>query len=656
MLDAQKENELMKIFKKISKTCSILVGVIAILVLIGWVFNIGVLKSFVPGFFAMKVNSAIMFLLTSITLIMLQNVENKSYLYVSKCLSLIICLVGLLTLAEYIFNVNLYIDQLLFTDMSGPTAPYPGRIAPYTCVAFISIGVVIFLSGIKQTIFLAQILAILIGLFGILSLLDFAYGTVIHIPIENYIRSSFFAQINFILIALAVLFLRPNRGLTQFLASDTDSAYIIRRIFPLIITIPIIFGYLISFGQINNLYDFDLALSSDITGVIGIIIFFVFFTLRMMVKVDIKRLEAERQLRDSEYRWKYALEGGNQGVWDWNIITNHVFYSPSWKRILGYSIDQDFHDLDVYKSRIHPDDLEKTMLALNAHIAGKTPDYISEHRMRSADGQYRWILDRGKVVEYNSRNEPTRAIGTMTDIHKIKETENKLQQISEKLERSNTDLQQFAYVASHDLREPLRTIESYTQLLQRRYSDKFDADGLDFMHYITDGVVRMQHLIDDLLIYSRVTTKAKPLIIVDANKILEQVLFDLQTRIKEKNAKITFDALPQVKADELQLAQVFQNLLTNAIKFCDKEPEIHIGMKEEADCWLFYVKDNGIGIDPQYFNRIFNIFQRLNPSNKYPGTGIGLATCKKIIERHGGKIWVESGKGQGSTFYFTVLK
>jgi PAS domain S-box-containing protein len=231
-----------------------------------------------------------------------------------------------------------------------------------------------------------------------------------------------------------------------------------------------------------------------------------------------------------------------------------------------------------------------------------------------------------------------------------------LKQTVSDLERSNTDLQQFAYVASHDLQEPLRMVSSYTQLLSRRYKGKLDQSADDYIGFAVDGANRMQRLINDLLAYSRVSTQGKAFQLTDCEAALDQALANLRIALAESKAVITRDPLPIVMGDDIQLVQLFQNLIGNAIKFRGEEPTtIHIGLDQKETEWLFYVRDNGIGMDPQYADRIFVIFQRLHSKQEYPGTGIGLSVCKKVVERHGGRIWVESQPGQGSIFYFTIL-
>lgn len=226
---------------------------------------------------------------------------------------------------------------------------------------------------------------------------------------------------------------------------------------------------------------------------------------------------------------------------------------------------------------------------------------------------------------------------------------------TEELQRSNQELEQFAYVASHDLQEPLRMVSSYMQLIERRYKGKLDADADQFIDFAVDGAKRMQALIQALLAYSRVGSRGKPLEPTSCSKVLEEVLSNLQIAIEEAGATVTHDELPMVMADATQLSQLLQNLISNALKFRGTEaPLIHIGAKKEKGNWKFSVRDNGIGIEKQFFDRIFVIFQRLHTRGEYPGTGIGLAVCRKIVERHGGRIWLESEPGKGTTFYFTI--
>ncbi|HEY3312008.1 MAG TPA: PAS domain S-box protein [Anaerolineales bacterium] len=248
-------------------------------------------------------------------------------------------------------------------------------------------------------------------------------------------------------------------------------------------------------------------------------------------------------------------------------------------------------------------------------------------------------------------------VGFNMDVTERKLVDKALAYEKEELTRSNAELEQFAYVASHDLQEPLRMVSSYMQLLERRYKGKLDENADEFIGYAVDGAIRMQRLINDLLMFSRVGTRGRSLAPVSSEEALQQAVRDLKFSIEDAHAEVTHDPLPEVLGDAPQLVQLFQNLVGNAIKFHGEQaPRVHISVESEPEEWVFALQDNGIGIDPQYFERIFVLFQRLHERSAYQGTGIGLAICKKIVQRHGGRIWVESQPGQGSTFFFSLPK
>ncbi|MGL4501830.1 MAG: sensor histidine kinase, partial [Planktothrix sp.] len=242
-----------------------------------------------------------------------------------------------------------------------------------------------------------------------------------------------------------------------------------------------------------------------------------------------------------------------------------------------------------------------------------------------------------------------------TIINIVLKQADELAELAQDLERSNSDLKKFAYVASHDLQEPLNQVVNYVQLLEMRYHQALDDDAKQFIAYAVEGVSLMQTLIDDILAYSKVDMQRIEFQFTEVQTALDKALANLRKRISESQATITYDPMPNVLGDGTQLMQLFQNLIANAIKFQSKKPpEIHIGVKRIEEAWLFSVQDNGMGIDLQFAERIFIIFQRLHTRDEYPGTGMGLAICKKIIECHRGKIWVESKLDQGATFYFTI--
>ena len=284
---------------------------------------------------------------------------------------------------------------------------------------------------------------------------------------------------------------------------------------------------------------------------------------------------------------------------------------------------------------------------------GMVQDYALE--LRHDDGHITSVLYNASVY----RDETGQAVGVFAaarDITERKQAEEKVKGYTEELRRSNQELEHFAYVASHDLQEPLRAVSSFSQMLAQRYLNKLDADANDFINFIVDGATRMQTLINDLLTFSRVGTRGKPFAPAACGEILQVALGNLDAAIADSGANVTHDPLPMVLADPTQLTQLFQNLCGNAIKFRRpaETPRIHVSAARQDGVWQFDVRDNGVGIESKYFDRIFIIFQRLHEREEYPGTGIGLAVCKKIVERHGGRIWVESEPGNGSTFHFTL--
>jgi PAS domain S-box-containing protein len=322
--------------------------------------------------------------------------------------------------------------------------------------------------------------------------------------------------------------------------------------------------------------------------------------------------------------------------------------NPAFSAILGYD------ESEIVGAKFlnfnHPDDIEPTNKVVEEQLKHGKTVFNFENRYRCKDGSYKWL-------EWVSAPDKERGLtfAIARDITQRKRDDAAMLELNQKLALSNKELEQFAYVASHDLQEPLRMVASYTELLAEKYQGKLDEKADKYIGYAVDGAKRMQGLINDLLALSRVNTRGRAFEPTDCQKVLEKVLFSLDITIREKNAVVHSEPMPEVIGDETQLFQLFQNLISNALKFQNStSPEIKIGADRQDNDWVFSVWDNGIGIDPKYFERIFVIFQRLHQRETYQGTGIGLSISKKIVERHGGNIWIESEPGQGSTFYFSI--
>ncbi len=371
------------------------------------------------------------------------------------------------------------------------------------------------------------------------------------------------------------------------------------------------------------------------------------------ISTDITGLKKiEDNLKESEERLRLAQTLGNVGIWDWNTITNELHFTPELEQLYGLTPGT-IKTYQDWRQLTHPDDIEKIEAERDEKIANHEP-FDLEFRIQHKSGQKHWLSAKGGAI-YNDEGDILRVLGINEDITERINRENELEITMDELKRSNEELERFAYVSSHDLQEPLRMVTLYSQLLERRYKDSLDSDADDFIEYIVENAKRMKYLIDDLLEYSRVTSQAKEFENIDLEKVLESVLSNLSILIVENNVNVTHDSLPTVFADKNQMMQVFQNLITNAIKFRGEEPpKIDISAQKSEKEWIFAVKDNGIGINPKHQKQIFEVFKRLHTRDEYPGTGIGLSIAQKILERHGGRIWVESEPGKGSTFYFTI--
>jgi PAS domain S-box-containing protein len=320
--------------------------------------------------------------------------------------------------------------------------------------------------------------------------------------------------------------------------------------------------------------------------------------------------------------------------------------NPAWELTLGYTEDELKGRL--LSNFVHPDDWAVTQSALRR--VAQEGSIRFENRCRHKLGTYRWLA----WVVVNSPQDQL-LYAEARDITERRLSEERMRRQTDELDRSNRELQEFAYVASHDLQEPLQMVSNHVQLLSRRYRGKLDRDADEFIEFAIEGTSRLKSLISDLLDYSKVSTSGRGFAPIEMAKIIDRVMETYQQVVKDYKGSLTCDDLPMVLGDDEQIIQLLQNLIDNSIKFRSKEPpRIHVGARQLSERWLLFVRDNGIGIDPQYTERVFVIFQRLHSRDDYPGTGIGLAICRKIIERHGGHIWVDSEPGKGATFYFTL--
>ncbi|MDP2042571.1 MAG: PAS domain S-box protein [Algoriphagus sp.] len=377
------------------------------------------------------------------------------------------------------------------------------------------------------------------------------------------------------------------------------------------------------------------------------------------------RKTTEELIRQSNERFEKVAEATHEAIWDWEVPGNILYWGPGYKTLFGLDPNESGNSYRDWANQVHEEDYESVEHRVKLALEDKEIfNFQNEYRFKKADGTYAFVADKAVIIRDKS-GKPTRMVGAMQDITDQKMYESSLKDLNEMLEararelaNSNAELEQFAYVASHDLQEPLRMVSSFLTQLELKYEDQLDERAKKYIYFAVDGAKRMRQIILDLLEFSRVGRIQEDLEKIDLNELLAEVCNLQSNRIKEKSAEVHFADMPVIKGYRTPMIQVFQNLISNALKYSKESlaPVVNITCRELAEYWEFSIQDNGIGMEPGHFDKIFVIFQRLHTKDKYSGSGIGLAIVKKIIENKGGKIWVESQLGTGTTFYFTLKK
>ena len=452
-------------------------------------------------------------------------------------------------------------------------------------------------------------------------------------------------------------------SMSEFLNMSIDDIFVQKEMAAIIEINREISSYgIMKFGQWHHIKKSGEIINVDIT---GHAIFYNGKNAVMIVSNDItKILRTQQELAKSIERFEYATKATSDAIWDCDLINNTMFWGEGFNSLFGYKLKEREPGISSLGEFCHPDDKQRILLSVQKVIDDKNQiHWQEEYRFKKFDGTYVTVSDRALVVR-DINGAPYRIIGAMQDVTERIQNEKILKQLNGSLNkraidlaRSNEELEQFAYITSHDLQEPLRMVSSFLIQIQKKYDPLLDETGRLYIRFAVDGAIRMRKIILDLLEYSRVGRQLFQYEHINTTALLTEVTGIYTQMIEEKKLVITYKNLPDIFAARLPMQQLFQNLIGNAIKYQqpDNVPIIIISGIENEDHWLFSIKDNGIGIDAEYYKKIFVIFQRLHNKDEYSGTGIGLAICKKIIENHNGNIWVESN-GNGSTFYFSIPK
>lgn len=626
------------------------VAAIGLVVIVGWLLRIDLLMSVAPGLATMKFNTALCFFLSGISLYLSDVNRPSAQRRIGFGCAATVLIISILTLAQYVGSWNIGIDELIVADSATPAESWPGRMSIATAINFTLMALALLLldHNHKWGFFPVFSLALVGILIGGAALLGYLYG-VRTIRFNIFSTMAVHTALTFVVLGIGVVAVRPWTGLVEIITDHQAAGRLLRVILPAVITIPIVIGGLTIVGFHRGIYGLEFAFAVFTLASIIVLAVVVWKTARMLYRMQIKINAANRE----QAFLAAIIATSDDAIISKDLNGTIISWNDGAERIYGYSARE---ARGRSMSLVIPPDKEEEERNILALIgAGKRVEHIETTR-RHKDGR---LIDMSIAVSpiVDANGEVIGASNIGRDISARKQTEAQLQMTNQELMRSNKDLEQFAYIASHDLQEPLRAVSGCVQLLGSHLAEHMDDKADEYMGHVVDGATRMQALIEDLLMYSRAGRIDAEFQSIDTNKVVTTALQNLSRAIEESAAVIDCDSLPPVNAISAQLALVFQNVIANAIKFRHKQRPLRISISsslEGDNTCVFAIKDNGIGIEPQFFERIFVIFQRLHTRQEYSGTGLGLALCKRIIEHHGGKIWVDSTAGVGTTIFFAL--
>ncbi|HRN51722.1 MAG TPA: ATP-binding protein [Anaerolineales bacterium] len=634
--------------KRVILALSWLVLLLGLVVYLGWAIHIPELAAILPNQAAMKANAALCFILLGAALVLRQ--RRPTAQRAANALLVLMLVVATLTLSQFIFDINIGIDELPFADdMSSISTEAPGRMSVSTAASFVALAVVMLFEGrMRESV--RRFILVIVQALGISVFLSYPFSLAFGDSLFLYSGMALNTSILMVLATLSLLLAMPDRGWMDLIVARTPQGTATRRLLATVLLVPFVLGWLIYYGEDNGWYDAAFSRSTHTVAAMVLLGAIVISSAESMHRAGLTQRALQLDLNAVSLQLNSLIENSPSAISIKDVDGRYQMVNSQFERLAGLSQAQIIgKDADgVFKGTLLETVQENEVEALLTRRAATIEMNVQ------LEGKARTVLNL-QFPLFDQEDELLGLGGIWTDITDQKQMEDNLRKKNIDLQRSNQELEQFAYVASHDLQEPLRMVSSYMQLLEARYKEKLDDDAKEFIDYAVDGAARMQRLIQDLLAFSRVGTRGRDPEAVDAGIALGEALQNLSVRIQENGARVEHGKLPTVFVDRNQLTQVMQNLVGNAIKFrAERQPVIRVSTERRGDFYEFKVADNGVGFDPKHAERIFVIFQRLNSREQYEGTGIGLAICKKIVERHGGRIWVESEPGQGSTFHFTL--
>jgi PAS domain S-box-containing protein len=639
-------------FKYISSVARATVIFVACLVFIGWLFNINTFKSVFPGFVAMNPNSALAFLLAGISLWLLRKRQAGQWMHrIAQICAFAVAVLGMVTLCEYIFGWNSGINELLLEKGLGIIrASDPVRMAPGAALTFSILALAILLLDTRHGHWLNQFLSLMAVLIPLMTLIGYIFDVEYLHTIIYYRQMALHTALMLVFLSISIFLSHPDEGLLLILNSDNPGAVMARRLLPAAIGIPLVLGWLRLVGQRAGIFNIEIGIAIFVVSSILLFTSLVCWSATLLYRIDMERKQAEEE-RNRFFTLSLDMMciAGLDGYFK--------RLNPVWERTLGFTIEE--LKSEPFLAFVHPEDREATVAEVQKLSSGN--DTIAfENRYRCKDGSYKWMLwNSTPFLEQNlifaAAREITERKRAEVEIRKLNED---LEKRTVQLEAANKELEAFSYSVSHDLRAPLRATDGFSRILLEEYSNHLDDEGKRFLNIIRTNTQKMGQLIDDLLSFSRISRKEFKKSNIDMTGLARSVVDDLLRSGSAQSASITIEPLTPAHGDSAMLKQVFVNLISNALKFAKQKPNptVEIGMNTEENGDVYYIKDNGVGFDMNYANKLFGVFQRLHSVEEFEGTGVGLAIVQRIIHRHGGQVWAEAKVNEGATFYFTLPK
>lgn len=670
---------LMPLLRTVSRICSVLAMAVGAGVLVGWATGTEWLEAFQAHGVTVQPNGAICLLLTGLSLWLLEVPGGgTTQSRVGRMLAAAAIVLGGLTLIEHLSGWNLGIDQLVLRVPPGEAGPAsPGRMRPVVALCFVLLGVSLCLmdARTRRGRIVCQVLAIVAGLIGTLSVIGYVYGAE-----ELYEKTSLTGIPMHMAFALQMLVIgmlcaRPEHEPMAVITVNRVGGIMARRLLLAAILLPVLLGWLRLRGEYIGVYDVELG-----TALLSILLVIVFLVViwwnaaslnyledqRERARVERERIEGQmnKALQESEERFRSTFNQAAVGMalvapdGQWLMVNQRLC------EILGYSRAELLQQ--TFGQTTHPQDLQREIVQFREMMAGTINSYSIEKRYIRKDGRMVWV-NANKSAMRGPQGQIGDCIAVIEDITARKMAEEEVRQLTNTLERrvaertaqlqeANRELESFSYSVSHDLRAPLRHIDGFAQLLVRQAESSLDVKGLHYLKTITDTVKHAGSLVDDLLAFSRMGRSEMRHSIVDVNRLVREVQASLEPDTAGRTVEWRVGDLSAVQADPAMLRVVFQNLLSNALKFTrGRQPAcVEVGCQEQDSEVVFHVRDNGVGFDPKYADKLFGVFQRLHRPEEFEGTGIGLANVRRVVSRHGGRVWAESALDRGATFYFSL--